>query len=163
MKVMINSLIYLGHRERQLVREAAMPYRVLLGEYTENPEKHDAFHKRLNRIDGACRLAYLLEIHGDLVDLRDALQHDADVWELEARNAPLTSKGLIMKPRETCQMLAETRRRQDDMCKQALEVIERAMKTLQPITKITKRLCEGVNRRLEEDDIGEESCESLLS
>jgi hypothetical protein len=73
MKVMINSLIYLGHRERQLVREAAMPYRVLLGEYEGNPEKHDAFHKRLNRIDGACRLAYLLEIHGDLVDLRDAL------------------------------------------------------------------------------------------
>lgn len=163
MKIMINSVIYLGHQERQLVREAAMPYRVLLGEYDENPEKHDVFRKRLNRVEGACRLAHLLEVHGDLVDLRAALQHDADVWEIEARNAPAKSSGLIIKPRKTCQMFAETRRRQEGVCKQAIEVLERAMKTLKPITKITKRLSESVNRRLEEDETGEESCESLPS
>ena len=147
MQFLIQSSVRLDGYERRLIREALSPFRVLTEhglDFAASPHSttNEDFTKTLARIQNGMTIMHLKQAHDCLLDLGIALTNDSLHWDREASIAPVEApKGsLILKPREACRILAETRRHQAAMCERALEVVRNGMRALKPLHEAARNL-----------------------
>ena len=128
-KVVVEVGIQLDKLERETIQEAFLPFRVniqgRLDEAQEQEQEHIKLFQRLRQ--RVLKPEWVREAHTHLGHLRTALIDEARFWEREAARAPKEGKGLIARPKEVIGLLAETRTRQADLCRQALKVLRSAL------------------------------------